>query len=167
MPVKGFSAFLVASPDKSSFEDLRRYQLQLVAGGGDRRPSHCDRTAVSLHRDAAKAASRHRLPFIREPRKLPIVLSPEQVGRLLYVAPSLMYKAALSVAYGAGLRASEIISLNVEDIDTPAWSSESSRARPQGSVRDAVAVSLRPAAGLVESGAVPAGCCPDAIRSSR
>jgi integrase/recombinase XerD len=46
------------------------------------------------------------------------VLSPEQVARLLDAAPSLKYKAALSVAYGAGLRASEITSLKVEDIDS-------------------------------------------------
>jgi integrase len=58
------------------------------------------------------------LPFIREPRKLPIVLSPEEVARLLDAAPGLKYKAALSVAYGAGLRASEIISLKIEDIDS-------------------------------------------------
>jgi len=57
-------------------------------------------------------------PFIREPRKLPIVLSPEGVARLLDAAPSLKHKAALSVAYGAGLRASEIISLKIEDIDS-------------------------------------------------
>jgi hypothetical protein len=43
--------------------------------------------------------------FIREARKLPIVLSPEEVARLLDAAPGLKYKAALSVAYGAGLRA--------------------------------------------------------------
>jgi integrase len=59
-----------------------------------------------------------RLPFIRVPRKLPIVLSPEEVARLLDAAPSLKHKAALSVAYGAGLRASEIIWLKVEDIDS-------------------------------------------------
>jgi site-specific recombinase XerD len=46
------------------------------------------------------------------------VLSPEQVARLLDAAPSLKYKAALSVAYGAGLRASEITSLKVEDVDS-------------------------------------------------
>jgi integrase len=58
------------------------------------------------------------LPFVREPRKLPVVLSPEEVARLLEAAPSLKYKAALSVAYGAGLRASEVISLKVGDIDS-------------------------------------------------
>jgi integrase/recombinase XerD len=48
--------------------------------------------------------------FVHEPRKLPVVLSPEEVARLLDAAPGLKYKAALSVAYGAGLRAAEVIS---------------------------------------------------------
>jgi integrase/recombinase XerD len=56
--------------------------------------------------------------FIREPRKLPVVLSPDEVARLLDAAPGLKYKAALSVAYGAGLRANEVISLKVGDIDS-------------------------------------------------
>ena len=56
--------------------------------------------------------------FIHEPRKLPVVLSPEEVARLLDAAPGLKYKAALSVAYGAGLRAAEVISLEVGDIDS-------------------------------------------------
>ena len=55
---------------------------------------------------------------IHEPRKLPVVLSPEEVARLLYAAPRLKYKAALSVAYGAGLRATEVISLKITDIDS-------------------------------------------------
>jgi integrase/recombinase XerD len=56
--------------------------------------------------------------FIHEPRKLPVVLSPEEVARLLDAAPGLKYKAALSVAYGAGLRAAEVTSLKVGDIDS-------------------------------------------------
>ncbi|WP_349643516.1 tyrosine-type recombinase/integrase [Bradyrhizobium diazoefficiens] len=47
-----------------------------------------------------------------------MVLSPEEVARLLDAAPGLKYKAALSVAYGAGLRANEVISLKVADIDS-------------------------------------------------
>ena len=56
--------------------------------------------------------------FIHEPRKLPVVLSPEEVARLLDAAPGLKYKAALSVAYGAGLRAAEVVSLKIGDIDS-------------------------------------------------
>jgi len=53
------------------------------------------------------------LTFVHEPRKLPIVLSPEEVARLLEAAPGVKYKAALSVAYGAGLRVSEVVSLKI------------------------------------------------------
>ena len=56
--------------------------------------------------------------FIHEPRKLPVVLSPQEVARLLDATPGLKYKAALSVAYGAGLRAAEVVSLKPGDIDS-------------------------------------------------
>jgi site-specific recombinase XerD len=59
-----------------------------------------------------------RMPFVREPRRLPVVLSPEEVARFLQAAPGLKYRAALSVAYGAGLRANEVISLKIGDIDS-------------------------------------------------
>ena len=55
--------------------------------------------------------------FIHEPRKLPVVLSPDEMARFLDAAPGLKYKAALSVAYGAGLRVSEVVALKVSDID--------------------------------------------------
>jgi integrase len=118
--VKGFSAFLGASPETASFEDLRRYQLHLVSSSAGVPTINHTVTAlrflflVTLREPHVVA----RLPFVREPRKLPVVLSPEEVARLLDAAPGLKYKAALSVAYGAGLRASEIISLKVGDIDS-------------------------------------------------
>ena len=117
--IKGFSAFFGASPDKANFEDLRRYQLHLVASGAGTPTVNQTVTAlrflfiVTLRKSQVVI----RLPFIREPRKLPIVLSPEEVARLLDAA-RLKYKAALSVAYGAGLRASEVVSLKIEDIDS-------------------------------------------------
>jgi site-specific recombinase XerD len=58
------------------------------------------------------------LRIVNEPRKAPVVLSPEEVARLLEAAPGLKYKAALSVAYGAGLRVSEVANLKVSDIDS-------------------------------------------------
>jgi integrase/recombinase XerD len=118
--VKGFSAFLGASPDTASFEDLRRYQLHLVSTGTGAPTINHTVTAlrflfmVTLRKPELVAY----LPFVREPRRLPVVLSPEEVARLLNAAPGLKYKAALSVAYGAGLRASEIISLKIGDIDS-------------------------------------------------
>ena len=55
--------------------------------------------------------------LVREPRRAPTVLSPEEVARLLAAAPGVKYKAALGVAYGAGLRVSEVVALKVSDID--------------------------------------------------
>ena len=118
--VKDFSAFLGASPAKASFEDIRGYQLQLVSSGASAANINSRLTAlrflfmVTLRKPDVVM----RLPFVRKPLKLPVVLSPEEVSRFLEAAPGLKYKAALSVAYGAGLRASEIISLKLGDIDS-------------------------------------------------
>ena len=70
--------------------------------------------SVTLGRGDATAG----MTTVREPRKLPVILSPQEVARLLDAAPSLKYQAALSLAYGAGLRASEVVSLKVGDIDS-------------------------------------------------
>src|SRR5205823_2916357 len=61
--------------------------------------------------------ARH-LTFVREPRKIPVVLSEEEIVRLLEAAPGPKYKAALAAAYGAGLRVSEVVALKVSDIDS-------------------------------------------------
>jgi integrase len=55
---------------------------------------------------------------VTKPRKIPVILSPEEVTRLLEAAPGPKYKAALSAAYGAGLRVSEVVALKVPDIDS-------------------------------------------------
>ena len=118
--VRACAGFLGRSPSAASFEDVRRFQLHLVSSGVGVPAVNHALTAlrflftVTLRKPAVVA----QLPFIKEPRKLPVVLSPEEVARLLDAAPGLKYKAALSVAYGAGLRASEIISLKVSDIDS-------------------------------------------------
>ncbi|SDL37057.1 tyrosine-type recombinase/integrase [Mesorhizobium muleiense] len=59
-----------------------------------------------------------RLAIVHQPRKLPLVLSAEEVARLLEAAPGPKYKAALGTAYGAGLRVSEVAALKVTDIDS-------------------------------------------------
>ena len=118
--VKNFSAFLGASPDKASFEDVRRYQLHLASSGAGVPTINHTLTAlrflfmVTLRKPEVVL----HLPFVHQPQKLPVVLSPEEVAKLLDAAPGLKYKAALSVAYGAGLRATEVISLKVSDIDS-------------------------------------------------
>jgi integrase/recombinase XerD len=118
--VKNFAAFLGRSPDTASFEDVRRYQLHLAASGVG--VPTLNQTVATLRFFFKVTLKRHEIvehtTFIHEPRKLPVVLSPEEVARLLNAAPGLKYKAALSVAYGAGLRAAEVISLKVGDIDS-------------------------------------------------
>src|ERR1700674_4274483 len=118
--VKDFTAFLGRSPDTASFEDVRRFQLHLATNGV--------RTPILNHTVAGcrfffritlrRSDIIEHTAFIHEPRKLPVVLSPEEVARLLDAAPGLKYRAALSAAYGAGLRAAEVISLKVGDIDS-------------------------------------------------
>ena len=118
--VKNFAAFLGRSPDTASFEDVRRYQLHLAANGVG--VPTLNQTVSTLRFFFRVTLRRHEIVehthVIHEPRKLPVVLSPEEVARLLDAAPGLKYKAALSVAYGAGLRAAEVISLKIADIDS-------------------------------------------------
>ena len=117
--VKDFTRFLGRSPDTASAEDLRRYQLSLVEQGISSTTLNATITGLkfffvtTLERPALMAKMRH----VYEPRTLPVILSLEEVSRLINAA-SLKYQAALSVAYGAGLRASEVVHLSVNDIDS-------------------------------------------------
>jgi integrase/recombinase XerD len=118
--VKNLTAFLHRSPDTATPEDLRLFQLHLVNTGV--RPPTINATVTALRFFFSVTVDRpettKRLRLVREPRKLPVVLSMEEVTRLLEAAPGVKYKAALGVAYGAGLRVSEIASLKVSDIDS-------------------------------------------------
>ena len=118
--IKHFAAFLGRSPDTASLEEVRRFQLHLAENGAQ---APILNHTVSALRFFFRVTLRRpdiieHTTFIREPRKLPVVLSPEEVARLLNAAPGLKSKAALSVAYGAGLRACEVVSLKVSDIDS-------------------------------------------------
>ena len=118
--IKSFAVFLGRSPDMASFEDVRRFQLYLAANGAD--TPTLNHTVSALRFFFRVTLKRYAIvehtTFIHEPRKLPVVLSPEEVARLLNAAPGLKYKTALSVAYGAGLRAAEVVSLKVSDVDS-------------------------------------------------
>ena len=118
--VKNFTIHLGRSPDTASSEDVRRYQLHLTASGVG--VPTVNQTVSTLRFFFKVTLGRpdlvERTAFVQEPRKLPVVLSPDEVARLLDAAPSLKYKAALSVAYGAGLRVSEVVALKVSDIDS-------------------------------------------------
>jgi site-specific recombinase XerD len=118
--VKTFTAFLGRSPDTATPEDLRRYQLHLTGTGV--RPPTINGTVTALRFfftvTLDRADTVKPLTFVAEPRKIPVVLDPEEVARFLEAAPGPKYKAAFGAAYGAGLRVSEVVALKVSDIDS-------------------------------------------------
>ena len=177
---KRFAAWLKRSPDTATADEVRRFQLHLVESGA----SICNRNRimtgvrflfrVTLRRHDLAAEIWH----IKEPQKLPPVLSPEEVKRVLTMATSLKARAMLSLAYGCGLRASEVARLRAlrhrqRADDHPRRAVE----RPQGPERDASGRDPRPVAAMVEgaaeTGATPAlrrnnvGCFPAAAIVSR
>src|SRR6516165_3073936 len=117
--VKSFADFLGRSPGKATAEDVRRYQLRLAAIGATVATVNVSATALRFFfRVTLKRSDlAEEVVSAREPRRLPIVLSPEEVGRLLASAKNIKRKAVLSLAYATGLRASEVVSLKLTDID--------------------------------------------------
>ena len=118
--VKNLTIFLRRSPDTATAEDLRAFQLHLTETGV--RPPTINATVTALRFffkvTVDKPETTRHLVFVYEPRKLPRILPPEDVLRLLESAPNPKSKAALSVAYGAGLRAMEVVALKITDIDS-------------------------------------------------
>ena len=116
--VRKFAAFLGRSPDTATSEDLRRYQLHMAQQQAS--PGTINAAIAALRFFFTVTLEKpdlvRPLRIVTEPRKAPVVLSQEEVARLLQAAPSLKYKAALCVAYGAGLRVSEVANLKVSDI---------------------------------------------------
>lgn len=118
--VTKLARFLGRSPDTATAEDLRRFQLHLTENRVGAPTINFTVTVLrfffTITLDRADAIKH--LTFVREPRKIPVVLSLEEVARLLEAAPGPKYKAALAAAYGAGLRVSEVATLKVSDIDS-------------------------------------------------
>ena len=118
--VRTFAEFLGRSPDTATSEDLRRFQLHMAQQqiGAPTINSAVSALRFFFTETLERADLVRPLRLVNEPRKAPVVLSAEEVARLLQAAPGLKYKAALSVAYGAGLRVSEVANLKVSDIDS-------------------------------------------------
>jgi integrase/recombinase XerD len=118
--VRKLASFLNRSPHTATAEELRNFQLHLVDTGAS--PFTLNATinglkfffGVTLGRSELMA----KMQAVKLPRTLPVVLSPEEVSRLLAASGNIKHQVALSVAYGAGLRASEVIHLKVTDIDS-------------------------------------------------
>ncbi len=118
--VRNFAKYLGRSPDAATVEDLRQYQLHLVDHGIS--PSSLNSAIsglkfffdVTLDRGEVMA----KMQPVHLPRKLPVILSREEVGRLIAAAGNLKHQTALALAYGTGLRVTEVVSLKVGDIDS-------------------------------------------------
>ena len=118
--VRNFAAFLGRAPDSATADDLRRFQLHQRQSGVQ--PSSMNSAVSALRFFFGTTLDRpdmeRHLTFVREPRKIPVILSAEEIARLLEAAPGPKYKAALSAAYSAGLRVSEAVALKVADVDS-------------------------------------------------
>jgi integrase/recombinase XerD len=118
--VRNFAAFLGRPPGTATVEDLRRYQVDQHERAVGPATINGAVSAlrflfgITLRRPEMALA----LVVVRFTPKLRVVLSVEETARLLEAAPGIKYKAALSVAYGVGLRVSEVPHLKVDDIDS-------------------------------------------------
>ena len=118
--VRRFTAFIGRAPDTATDDELRRFQLHLVDSGTSPISLNAAITALKFFFEVTlgQAELMAKMQPVRVPRTLPVVLSREEVARLIAAARNLKHQTALSVAYGAGLRASEVVALKVTDIDS-------------------------------------------------
>jgi integrase/recombinase XerD len=116
---KRFAAFLKRSPETATPDDIRRFQLHLIESG----LSICNRNRIMTGVKFLVRVTLRRLDLaaeiyhLREPQKIPQVMSPDETRRLLAVATSLKARVMLSLGYGCGLRAGEVVRLKVKHID--------------------------------------------------
>jgi len=117
---KRFAAFLKRSPESATFEDIRRFQLHLAETG----VSICTRNVIMTGLRFLFRVTLRRLDLaaeiyhLRAPQKIPLVISTDEAKRLLAVADSLKTRVMLSLSYGCGLRAGEVVRLKVKHIDS-------------------------------------------------
>jgi hypothetical protein len=118
--VAKFSRFFGCSPDRLGIEEVRAYQLHLAGLGWSW--SHINQVSCALRFFFGVTLGRpeafDRIISAKEPKKLPVVLSGEEIVRFLQAVPGLRNRTALTTAYGAGLRVCEVAALKVGDIDS-------------------------------------------------
>lgn len=118
--VKRFADYLGRSPDTATAEDLRLFQLHMVNEGASTTTLNHTVTGLRFFFDITLSRPEllKKVTHVSQPRKLPVILSREEIAQLLQATGNLKQQAALAVAYGAGLRASEVVRLKVADIDS-------------------------------------------------
>ena len=112
---RGFAAYLGPSPDTATVEELRGYQLHLVDHGTSPVSLNAAITGLKFFFEVPldRGDPMAKMKPVRVPRTLPVVLSREEAARLIAAARNLKAQTTLSVAYGTGLRASEVVALKV------------------------------------------------------
>ncbi len=118
--VSKFSRYFGRSPDRLELEDVRAFQVHLVSTGISWPALNQIVCAPRFFYGVTlgEALIPERILYARERRKLPVVLSADEVVQFLEAVSSLKSRAALTTAYAAGLRASEVAGLRIEDIDS-------------------------------------------------
>jgi site-specific recombinase XerD len=119
--VAKFSRYFGQSPDRLGLEEVRRYQVHLASQGVAWASLNQVVCALRLFYGVTLGRAEdvaELIPYARAPRKLPVVLSGEEVVRFLEAVPGLKSRVALTTAYAAGLRLSEVVTLKVGDIDS-------------------------------------------------
>ena len=120
--IKDFAKFLKRSPDTATPEELRAYQLHMTDTSVTASTFNTRIIALRFFfgMTCGREDMKRFMQFRTQPRKLPVVFSVEEVSSLLMATPGpgLKYRAALSISYGAGLRASEVCNLKISDIDS-------------------------------------------------
>jgi integrase len=114
------AAFLERSPDTATAEELRCFQLHLVDQGTSPITLNATLTGLKFFFGVTLGGAEvmAKTSSVRVPQTLPVVLSRDEVARLIGAVTNLKHQTALTVAYGAGLRAGEVIALKVGDIDS-------------------------------------------------
>jgi integrase/recombinase XerD len=118
--VRRFTAYLGRPPDTATVEDLRNFQLHLVDQGTSPTTLNASITGLKFFCEITldRVELTAKMQPVHVPRTLPVVLSRDEVARLIAATGNLKHQTALSLAYGTGLRASEVVSLKVSDIDS-------------------------------------------------
>jgi site-specific recombinase XerD len=120
--IRDFAAYFNKSPDQLGVEEVRRFQLHILR---DRKlaTGTVQNRMTALHFFFRKVLKRHDpelydMALTRKPKKLPVVLSPEEVEKLIEAAPNVRYRTILLLLYATGLRRTEASQLKLADIDS-------------------------------------------------
>jgi site-specific recombinase XerD len=118
--VARFSRYFGKSPDRLGIEDVRTYQVYLASRGVAWTTLNLTVCALRFFYGITlgRAELPERIAYARAPRKLPVVLSGEEVVRFLEAVPGLKSRVALTTAYASGLRLSEVVALKIGAIDS-------------------------------------------------